>query len=230
MTFRINEAKESGYKKAFGRLISLNIPAKDRSRSEEELDRVVTQHGPVVDGYPSWHPLVARDVSRISTNNLITPSELCGYKGLDHTIFMTHGFITCPYEDRVKDVIESIKELKLPDYFDRIVEIKCKKLDFPLYSPNAKPILVFCEWKKPLNNDNTIPTHIAIPLMLEQEFPGWRWSEVGETWETMRAYLLGTPHGMRSSLFINDDTVTKMKKIYTSLNETGMYGPIMVGR
>ncbi len=230
MAFRINETKESGYKKAFSRLVSVNIPAKDRSRSEEELDRIITKYGPIVDGYPSWHPLVARDVSRMSTNNLTSPNELSNYKGLDHTIYMAHGFITCPYANGDKDVIKSIEELQLPDYFDRIVEIKFKELDFPLYSPQAKPILVFCEWKRPLNSDKTIPTHLAIPLMLEQELPGWRWSEVGETWETMRSYLLGTPHGMRSSLFMNDETVTKMKKIYTLLNETGMYGPIMVGR
>jgi hypothetical protein len=226
----MNEAKELGYKSAMEFLVSLHIPAQDRKKSEHELDRIIMEYGPVVDSYPSWHPLVARDVNSLSKNNLSRPSELCDYRGLDHTIYLAHGFITCPYENKDKTVIKSIDELRLPDYFDQIVEIKYKRLDFPFYSTHAKPILVYCDWKKSLNNDQTIPTSLAIPLMLEQELPGWRWSEVGETWETMRSYLLGTPHGKRSSLFINDDTAIKMKKIYTSLTETGMYGPIMVGR
>jgi hypothetical protein len=80
-----------------------------------------------------------------------------------------------------------------------------------------------------LLNDGTIPKSLAVPLMLEFELPQWRSSEVGETWETMRSYLLGSPHGQSSSLFINKEVGTAMKNVWNSLIYTGMFGPLYVG-
>ena len=68
----------------------------------------------------------------------------------------------------------------------------------------------------------------AMPLILEQEVPCWKWSERAETWETMRPYLLGTPHGSRSSLFVDQETGQAIKKIWNSLIHTGMFGPVKV--
>jgi len=65
--------------------------------------------------------------------------------------------------------------------------------------------------------------------MLEFELPLWRTSEVGETWDTMRSYILGSPHGKSSSLFINKETGTVMKSIWNSLIYTGMFGSLYVG-
>jgi hypothetical protein len=45
----------------------------------------------------------------------------------------------------------------------------------------------------------------------------------------MRPYLLGEPHGNRSSLFVSQDTAIALKKIYLSLVETGMFGPLKMG-
>ena len=44
----------------------------------------------------------------------------------------------------------------------------------------------------------------------------------------MRGYFLGKPNGSRSSLFVNQETGQKMKKIWEALINTGMFGPIMV--
>ena len=71
-----------------------------------------------------------------------------------------------------------------------------------------------------------IPKSLAVPLLLEQELPCWRWSDVGETWETMLPYFLGRPHGRRSSLFVNRETGQVMKTIWSALINTGMFGPI----
>jgi len=65
--------------------------------------------------------------------------------------------------------------------------------------------------------------------MLEFELPHWRSSEVGETWETMRSYLLGSPHGQSSSLFLNKEAGTVMKNVWNSLIYTGMFGSLYVG-
>jgi len=42
----------------------------------------------------------------------------------------------------------------------------------------------------------------------------------------MRPYILGDPHGSRSSLFVSQDTALAMKKIYLAMIESGMYGPV----
>lgn len=37
------------------------------------------------------------------------------------------------------------------------------------------------------------------------------------SWEDWLPYLLGEPHGQRSSLFVNQETGMTMKKVYQSL-------------
>lgn len=78
----------------------------------------------------------------------------------------------------------------------------------------------------PLEENHMVPKNWAVPLMIEQELPNWRWSQVGEAWETMRPCLLGQPHGNRSSLFVSQDTAIAMKKIFVAVVESGMYGPV----
>ena len=73
-----------------------------------------------------------------------------------------------------------------------------------------------------------IPLSIAMPLLLEKELPMWKWADVAETWETMRPYFLGNPHGARSSLFVSQETGQAMKKVWNALINTGMFGPIKV--
>lgn len=77
--------------------------------------------------------------------------------------------------------------------------------------------------------DGSIPTSLAVPLLLEIEVPNWRNAEVAETWETMRRYILGQPCGSRSSLFVNQETGQTLKSLWNSLIYTGMFGPIQVG-
>jgi hypothetical protein len=152
-------------------------------------------------------------------------SEQCGYKGLDHTVYFARGFVTCPYGDGQK-VIDSVAALALQGH--PIATIKAERLDVQLYSPDANPIIVRCLWNKPLELGGTIPLSIAMPLLLEQEVPSWSWAQVAETWETMRPYFLGQPHGSRSSLFVSQETGQAIKKIWNALIYTGMFGPIKV--
>lgn len=42
----------------------------------------------------------------------------------------------------------------------------------------------------------------------------------------MRPYFLGDPHGARSSLFVTQDTAMAMKRVYTAMVESGMFGPL----
>ncbi|MDH1869259.1 hypothetical protein N5D83_20980 [Pseudomonas chengduensis] len=191
----------------------------ERRHAKETLRDIVHELGPVVDAYPTWHPLVSNNRNRLPVTR---PSRECGYEGLDHTKFFAHGFITCPYNDG-QAVIDSVKKLPRTG----VAHISAERLDVKFYHPGTTAILVRCDWGRDLPN-NMIPVSLAMPLLLERELQFWKVAQVGETWETMRSYFLGQPNGSRSSLFVNQDTGQKMKKIWEALINTGMFGPIMV--
>lgn len=222
MAFRADEAARVRYEEAERYLIPRPRDTDEslRARSKEALLDIVESIGPVIDTYPTWHPLVCNHDDQ---HPVTLPSDRCGYKGLDHTKYFAHGFITCPYGDG-QEVIDSVNALpKHP-----VARITAKRLDVQLYNSNATPILVECEWSESLSPDGMIPLSIAMPLLLEKEVPCWRWSQYAETWETMRHYFLGAPHGSRSSLFVSQETGQAMKKVWEALIYTGMFGPIKV--
>ncbi len=220
MTFRADEAELNGLEEVRNYLIGREFDAKERERSEQKLLDIVGKYGPVVNSYPSWHPLVANhDDHKPAT----TPDTGCGYKGLDHTRLFRNAFLTCPYGDGQK-VLDSVKGL--PSQLS--AKITAERLHVKFYSPDATPILVRCDWEKPLALGGMIPASLAVPLMLQKEVPCCEWSTVAETWESMRPYFLGSPHGSRSSLFVNQETAMTMKKIWELLIHTGMYGAIKV--
>lgn len=222
MAFRVDEAARVGREEAEAYLVPRPRDAEEtqRTRSKEALRDIIDELGPVIDAYPTWHPLVWKHDSRQSVT---TPDSRSGYKGLDHTRFFARGFITCPYSDG-QEVIDSVASL--PPH--PIATITAEKLDVQLYNPNATPILVRCNWERPLHNDGTIPLSIAMPLILENEIPSWKWAQVAETWKTMRPYFLGRPHGSLSSLFVDQGTGQAIKKVWDALICTGIFGPIMV--
>jgi hypothetical protein len=222
MAFRADESARIGYEEVEAYLLprARDVDEEQRKRSKETLQDLADKLGPVVTAYPSWHPLVRHHDNR---NPVMTPSKDCGYKGLDHTRYFAHGFITCPYGD-AQEALDSVAALP----FHPAASITARKLDVQLYNPTATPILVKCEWHKPLEITGMIPLSLAMPLLLENEIPCWQCSQVAETWETMRPYFLGRPHGSRSSLFVSQETGQAMKKIWNELIYTGMFGPIKV--
>lgn len=223
MAFRANEARNYGEERALNYLVSRHIESTERGRSRNKVLEIIDEYGPVIDSYPCWHPLVS---SHDRHNPVTTPGEICGYKELDHTVYMAKGFITCPYNDGQK-VIDAVEDL--PFYLlDHVAIIEAERLDVQLYHSMTTPILVSCQWNRRLSMDGMIPKSLAVPLILEREIPCWTWADCAETWETMRPFFLGCPHGKRSSLFISQETGQVIKKIWNALINTGMFGPIRV--
>ncbi|TAX12534.1 hypothetical protein ELI07_08745 [Rhizobium leguminosarum] len=216
MAFRADEAVAAGYEKLKTYLIPRHLSGAERNKSEEQLFQIVSECGPAVESYPTWHPLVRNHDEH---NPETLPSERSGYPGVDHTRYLAHGFITCPYGDG-QQVVDAVNQLP----FHPAATISAERLNVTFYNESATPILVRCQWENDPLEDYQVPKRIAVPLMLEQELPCWRWSQRAETWETMRPYLLGEPHGSRSSLFVSQDTALAMKKIYLSMVESGMFG------
>lgn len=227
MAFRANEAIETARREAMGKLLGRAIDSEHIEASRAALGDLITLHGPVVDSYPTWHPLVADNDDFRSPVTL--PSDRCGYHGLDHTIFLRHGFITCPY-DSADAVIEAVEKIEQKDPTNGVASLTAEKLDVQLYHPGAVPVFVQCKWcVHSLNRDGSIPSAIAVPLMLERELRSWRSSQVAETWKTMAPYILGRPCGSRSSLFVNEETGQTLKSVYNTIINTGMFGPVRVG-
>ncbi|WP_392385084.1 hypothetical protein [Marinomonas primoryensis] len=220
MAFRADEEKQRGHERALDYLVPKDGSPELRDKARNEILSIIEKHGPVIDSYPSWHPLVSNHNDRYPETS---PSNRCGYKGLDHTILLAHGFITCPYHSS-DELIESVYNFP----YNSAATITAKRTNIPLYHSTTESVLVVCEWAGFSQNDGMIPKSIAIPLMLEKEIPNWRWSEVGETWESMRPYFLGQPYGSRSSLFVSQETGQAMKTIWNAIINTGMYGPIRV--
>lgn len=218
MAFRADEAAERGYAETKNYLIPRGLTAAQREQAERVFHEVVSKCGPPIDAYPCWHPLVSQHNRRHPETY---PNDRCGYEGLDHTRYFAHGFVTCPYGDGQK-VIDSASKIDCGE----IAYITAEALDVTFYNSSTTAILVRCDWSRDLEPNHMIPKALAVPLMLEYELPAWRWAQVAETWENMRPYLLGRPHGSRSSLFVSQDTALAMKKVYVAMIESGMYGPI----
>lgn len=219
MAFRADESASSGLE-SVKNYFTRNLEAGDRERSKQVLSEITDKYGPVIEAYPSWHPLVAHHDDRCPAT---TPGDRCGYKGLDHTRYFANAFIACPYGDG-QSILDSVAALPpCPG-----ATISAERLDVKLYHSDATPVLVSCNWGKPISDDGMIPASIAIPLMLQKEVPRWEWAALGESWETMRPYFLGSPHGSRSSLFVNQETGITMKKVWNLLINTGMFGPVKV--
>ncbi|MDX6915653.1 hypothetical protein R9X49_11100 [Pectobacterium carotovorum] len=221
MAFRADEEAQKGLDYALSKLIPKSGNAEERKAARDVVLELIEELGPVVDSYPSWHPLV-------SSNNetrypITTPSKDCGYYGLDHTVYFAKGFVTCPY-DGGKEILSSIEHLRGQINYS----ICARKLETNLYHEQATAIVVSCDLDGYLANDGTIKKSKAIGLLLEKEIPEWRDAQVAETWETMRPYFLGRPHGARSSLFVNQETGQAMKTVWNAIIHTGMYGPIKV--
>lgn len=223
MAFRADESAQAGLQSAESYLLN-GIRGDETAwrQSKAFFEDIIDELGPVIDTYPMWHPLVCNYKDHSSPS--IIPSQDCGYRGLDHTVYFANGFITCPYDDGQR-VLDSVEALAPHD----AAYIHAERLDVKLYQMNANPILVRCDWLEKFQRPGfAIPLRVAMPLILMQEVPSWRDAEVAETWETMRPYLLGKPHGARSSLFIDQEAGQSIKKIWNLLINTGMFGNIRV--
>ncbi len=222
--FRADEAAERNFERAKRYLIKPEWDRSLRSTSENYLRELTCQYGPVVDCYPTWHPLVRNHDPR---NPETWPSERTGYKGLDHTVAFVNAFLTCPYAASGK--AELLRQSMRAELQHHTAHISTEHVEAIFYSKDAEPILVTCEWTGVIDNDGQIPAKFAVPLMMQQELVLWGESQIAERWDTMKPYILGEPHGARSSFFVSQETAIALKKTYMGMVESGMFGPLRMG-
>lgn len=245
MSFRAEEEAKKGLESAKHYLLS-NLKGEERKKGEYYIDGLVNILGNVVEYYPIWHPLL----------NLIKKADspyIMDIEGLYHNIYFVNGMITCPYGDG-KTVLESVSKLRkeLIRKGSRFL-VNAHEIDIKFYNEKTTSILIFIEYRDGketcktvypddnlldidpnfpyesyLLDDGTMPLKIALPLLLEHELKGCEDYEVAESWKTMHSYFLGYPHGARSSLFINQENGQKIKNVWNSLINSGVFGPIYV--
>jgi len=189
----------------------LNDPVEGRAAFEE----VVARLGNTVDHFPDWHPILKASPSK--NRHSASISTLDAYSGIDHTVLFVRGFVTCPYSEKVAN--------KLVDSVNKIPKLHACRLDTPLYSDNAFPVLVEAR-DVVLEADGTIRSRDALLWHTKEMLDFAHDADVAETWWNLRANILGSPHGSRSSLLVNQHTGGHMRKILEALNNSGMYGPV----
>ncbi|MBA4044020.1 MAG: hypothetical protein C0471_06320 [Erythrobacter sp.] len=222
--FRADEAAEAEFQRAARYLVKHDWPAEIRAESLDFLRELTVHYGPFVSGYPTWHPFVRNHDPRYPET---WPSERTMLRGLDHKVGLVNAFISCPYKasDNAEKLNEALRGF--PQHHAAYVTIE--PISVQLYSPQAAPVLIVCNWNVPLDSSDQIPKSVAVPLMIENELKGWEGSQIAERWDTMRPYLLGEPHGARSSLFVSQETAIAIKTAYMGMVEAGMFGPLRMG-
>jgi len=220
MAFRANEIADENRIQAERLLLSnlINISKEEREKSRRYLKNLIDEMGPVVDGYPLWHPLI---IDKSMWQYYTRPHRDTGYEKIDHTVFLVNGFITCPYNEASncgQDVIDAINALPtIPG-----VSITAEKLPVTLYNEGTTPILVRCDWPDALNDDKTLRLKAIMPKLLSTAVEINKMGHTSFSLDEMEIYLLGTPCGKRSSLFVNQATGLAIKKIWKSILDSEM--------
>ena len=220
MAFRADEAAQDGYERA--RRILVLSPGVDTNQREQADDRAA---GPdrrawsVVRGYPTWHPLVPQDEPPDAGSGSQRPLRLSGSG--PHDLFRTRiRFL--PYGDGSL-IIESVEAMEPHP----CATITAERLDVPFYNSahaDPRPLRLARSLSRAAHGAQEARRTADDPARDANVAP--RFHEVGERWDTMRPYLLGDPHGSRSSLFVNQETAKAMKRVYTAMVESGMFGPL----
>jgi hypothetical protein len=181
------------------------------------VDGLLEELGNATDSYPDWHPILTAPPE--STAEHISSSvQLKVYDGADHTIEFVKGFVTCPYSDDTAD--------RLVEAVEQVPGLYAYRLQDPLYRDGTYPVVVGAE-EVVLEADGTIRSRDALAWFVQELTTRARSAKVAETWWNIRRYILGAPHGSRSSLFVNQYTGAHMRKILEAMNNSGMFGPIM---
>jgi hypothetical protein len=188
----------------------------DLEAGQRLVDCLLRELGNAVGSYPDWHPILTAP-KQGATEHVSSLEQVKVYDEADHTVKFVRGFVTCPYSDvAAESLVNAVKQ---------VPGLHAYRLQGPLYADGAYPVVVESSHLE-LEADGTIRSRDAIALFVQQTASQARTAQVAETWWNIRSYILGAPHGSRSSLFVNQHTGVHMRKILEAMNKSGMFGPI----
>lgn len=189
---------------------------KDPEAGRRAVESLIEELGNAVDVYPDWHPILTAP-PRDGSEHIGSLTQVATYEGADHTTEFVRGFVTCPYSDEGAD--------KLVERVRQVAGLDAYRLEQPLYADRAHPVVVVAVDVK-LEADGTIRSRDALAWFVKLSAAEATVAQVAETWWNVRSLILGSPHGSRSSLFVNQHTGVHMRKILEAMNASGMFGPI----
>lgn len=188
----------------------------DPEAGKEALKDVMEALGGAIDSFPDWHPILTAPPEQ-GYQHVFSISQLNIYDNGDHTQNFVKGFITCPYCEKAAN--------QLTEKVNEVYGLRGYRLDTPLYADNAYPVVVEAI-EVELEADGTIRSRDALRWFTQKLAQEAETAQVAETWWNIRSYILGRPHGSRSSLLVNQHTGVHMRKILEAFNNSGIYGPI----
>ena len=188
----------------------------NREAGQRQVRLLNEELGNAVITYPDWHPILTAP-PRTGNEHVSSLSQLKVYTGLDHTILFVRGFVTCPYSDDAAD--------RLVAAVNGVPGLYAYRLEEALYADGAYPVVVVAT-NVDLEADGTIRSRDALAWFVQQTAMEATSAQVAETWWNIRTNILGSPHGSRSSLFVNQHAGVHMRKILDAMNNSGMFGPI----
>lgn len=190
----------------------------DRVVGLELFNQVQKRLGNAIESLPDWHPILTAPTERPRFHwHASSYSSLPLYDLCDHTWEFVRGILTCPYSEANAD--------KLVEAVNQVQGLSAERLEGALYMDNAFPVLIEAG-EVQLEADGTIRSRDALAWFVQATVKHAREAQVAETWWNVRKLTLGSPHGARSSLVVNDYTGRHMRKILETLNDSGMFGPI----
>jgi hypothetical protein len=190
---------------------------RDPRAGRRMVEELIEELGNAVERYPDWHPILTTP-PRNGTEYVSDVAQLKAYSGVDHTTEFVRGFVTCPYSNATAD--------KLVAAVGQIAGLYARRLDSPLYADGAHPVVVVA-MNVELEADGTIRSRDAIAWFTQSMAAAADGAQVAETWWNIRSNILGSPHGSRSSLFVNQHAGVHMRKILEAMNASGIFGPIL---
>lgn len=189
---------------------------KDPEAGRRAVESLIEELGNAVDVYPDWHPILTAP-PRQGSEHIGSLTQVATYGEADHTTKFVRGFVTCPYSDEgAERLVEAVR---------RVPGLDAYRLEQPLYADSAHPVVVVAV-NVELDGDGTIRSRDALAWFVQLSAAEATSAQVAETWWNVRSLILGSPHGSRSSLFVNQHTGVHMRKILEAMNASGMFGPI----
>lgn len=78
------------------------------SEQRRVIEFLSSKLGPFVQGYPEWHPLNAYGYNEQGRSGGCHTQSTPKFSWMDHTHYMVNGFITCPYDHGLDELMQEL--------------------------------------------------------------------------------------------------------------------------
>lgn len=180
----------------------------EAEKAKTYLIELQKELGPVIEAYPTWHPLVRYDGN---------PDRLI--EDHVHMIYFANGYVVTSKEKRWLTIFDCAVN-HMPMMADAWVSLEEGDPSIKLFGYETSFIVVKCHWMRKSLPDGTLPPSTAVTnALLTQLFPSLMF-EMGKSWDSMSDEFFGLPHDKRDSAWLNKQTGDALKTLWETMLET----------